>query len=107
MKKYYSICDGFITASITEGLSIAALEALAYGLPLIMFSDVECAMDLNDEHISCFAEERTDESLAGTIEKWYCKEWNKEYILEYSKQFSMDKVANYYIECYQDILSDK
>lgn len=105
MKKYYSICDGFITASITEGLSIAALEALAYGLPLIMFSDIECAMDLNDERIACFAQERTDEELARAIQKWTCKEWDKNAILQYSKQFSMERVAEDYINCYQDILN--
>lgn len=107
MKKYYFICDGFITASITEGLSIAALEALAYGLPLIMFSDIECAIDLNDERIACFAQERTDEALAMAIQKWLYKEWDKNAILQYSNQFSMERVAEDYLNCYQDILNEK
>ncbi len=104
MKEYYSISSGMITASFTEGLSIAALETVAYGLPVVMFSDLECAADLNNEHVSCLAEQRTDEALAGAIEKWAEKEWDRDIILEFASQFSMEKVADEYIDYYEDIL---
>lgn len=105
IKEYYSISDGFITASISEGLSIAALEALAYGLPLVMFSDLECAMDLDDKKVSCFAEKRTDQSLADAIEEWATREWDRNYILKYADNFSMERVAGEYLDCYNDILN--
>lgn len=104
MQEVYSICDGLIMASITEGLSIAALEALAYGLPLIMFADVECAADLGDERISCLAKERTDHSLAQAIKQWADTTWDRNDILKSSEQFSMDRVADSYIQYYCDIL---
>ena len=105
MKKYYSVADGLIMPSYAEGLSIAALEAIAYGLPVIMFADSECAEDLNDEKVVCFAKQRSDECLASAIEEWYRIDWDKEYIMEYSKYFTMERVADEYIECYKSVLN--
>lgn len=105
MKKCYSIADGLIMPSYAEGLSIAALEAIAYGLPVIMFLDSECAEDLGDEKVVCFAKERSDVCLARSIEEWYGKEWNRDYIIDYAKYFTMERVADEYIEYYNRILN--
>lgn len=104
MKAYYSIADGLIMPSYAEGLSIAALEAIAYGLPVIMFSDSECAEDLADEKVVCFAKERSDECLARAIAEWYEKNWDRQYIVDYAKYFTMERVADEYIEYYKNIL---
>lgn len=106
MKKYYSIADGLIMPSYAEGLSIAALETIAYGLPVIMFSDSECADDLFDEKVVCFAKERTDYSLSEAIKDWYEKDWDKEYIIGYSKYFTMERVAEDYIKYYKENLEN-
>lgn len=106
MKKYYSIADGLIMPSYAEGLSIAALEAISYGLPVIMFSDSECADDLNDPKVVCLAANRTDESLSETIEMWYEKEWDKEYIKKYAEYFSMERMAQDYLNYYREIIAD-
>lgn len=105
MKKYYSVADGLIMPSYAEGLSVAALEAIAYGLPVIMFRDSECAEDLDDERVVCLAKERSDECLAEAIQKWYGTEWDKEYIIEYSKYFTMERVADDYIRYYRKRLA--
>ncbi len=107
MKKYYSLADGLIMSSYAEGLSIAALEAIAYGLPVIMFADSECAEDLDDEKVTCFAKRRTDESLASAIQNWYHVVWDEKYIIEYSKGFTMERVADEYIEYYKSRLNQK
>lgn len=104
MKKFYSIADGLVMPSLAEGLSIAALEMLAYGKPVIMFSDSECADDLNDEQVTCFAKIRTSQSLAEAIVKWYEKEWDSEYIKKYVKLFSMENMAENYIDYYNHLL---
>lgn len=101
MKKYYSIADGLIMPSYAEGLSIAALEAIAYGLPVIMFSDSECAEDLCDKEVVCFAKERTDSCLSAEMINWYEKKWDKEYIIKYSRYFTMERVAEDYISYYK------
>lgn len=101
MKTYYSIADGLIMPSLAEGLSIAALEAIAYGLPVIMFQDSECAEDLNDNNVVSFACGRDDQTLADAISLWYQKQWNKDYIVEYAKQFTMERMATNYINYYK------
>ena len=105
MKEYYSIADGLIMPSRAEGLSIAALETIAYGLPVIMFSDSECAMDLNDEEVVCLAKERSDQELANAMIRWYQKDWDKDYITEYSKYYSMERMAEDYIRYYTERIS--
>lgn len=104
IKEYYSISNGLILPSFAEGLSIAALENIAYGQPVILFKDSECYDDLNDEKIVQVAEERTDKCLADAIIKWYENEWDNEYIVEFSKYFTMERMASEHIEYYQTIL---
>ncbi|MCI8514964.1 MAG: glycosyltransferase family 4 protein [Lachnospiraceae bacterium] len=106
MKEYYSVSDGLIMPSRLEGLSIAALEALACGLPVIMFSDIECAMDLDDENAICLVKERTDEMLAEAVGNWALRDWDREAILQYSARFTMERVAEEYIEYYRRVLNE-
>ncbi len=105
MKKYYTIADGPIMPSLAEGLSIAALEAIAYGLPVIMHQDSECADDLNDENVVCFAQGRSSKDLAKAMVRWYQKEWDRESIVRYSKKFTMERVAKDYLDYYTQRLS--
>ena len=107
MQEYYSISDGMIMPSVTEGLSIAAIEAITYGIPVIMFADVECAKDLDDERVTSLAKDRTDKSLANAIENWINTDWNANYITKYASYFSMDRVADEYISCYKDVINEK
>lgn len=106
MKEYYSMADGLIMPSFAEGLSIAALEAISYGLPIIMFSDLECADDLRDAKVTILANDRTDLSLARTIQQWYETMWDKTYILNYSKRFTMEHMAEEYIAYYESVINN-
>lgn len=104
MKKLYSVSDGLIMPSYAEGLSIAALENIAYGQPVILFRDSECTEDLNDENVVQIAETRSDGCLTDAIIKWYEKEWDSKYIIKFSKYFSMERMAEDYITYYRKIL---
>ena len=104
MKKFYSIANGLIMPSFAEGLSIAALEMIAYGQPIIMFSDSECVDDLNDANICVLANKRTNADLARAIEEWYFREWDTEYIKNYSQYFSMERVTKDYLEYFEKII---
>lgn len=104
MKKVYSIVDGMVMPSLAEGLSIAALEMIAYGKPVIMFSDVECVNDLDDEKVVCLAKERTSQGLANAIVQWYEGEWDSDYIKKYAGDFSMEIMAENYISHYKYLI---
>ncbi len=107
MKDYYSISDALIMSSYAEGLSISALEAIAYGLPVIMYSDSECADDLNDPKVVCLADSHSDASMAKAIHEWYEKSWDSEYIRNYSKHFTMEEMAKNYLEFYKKTISER
>ncbi len=104
MYRYYSIADGYIMPSLAEGLSIACLEALRYGIPQIMFEDSECAEDLGDSKVSILVKERSNIALSKGIEQWYYTKWDTEYIKNYSNYFSMERVVSDYLEYYKKIL---
>lgn len=107
MKKYYTISDGLLMPSKSEGLSIAALEAIAYGIPIVMYQDSECADDLNDEEVVCFVKERTDIAFMEAMIKLYNQIWNKEYIIRFSKKYTMEQMADAYIKYYQNIITNE
>lgn len=107
MKKFYSISDGLIMPSLAEGLSLAMLENIAYGQPVILFRDSECTEDISDEGVVQIAKERSDACLANAIVKWYEKEWDKEYIVDFSKYFTMDRMADDYIDYFKKLLMKK
>ncbi len=102
MKKVYSIVDGLVMPSLSEGLSLVALEMITYGKPVIMFSDNETAGDVNDEKVVVLANEHSDQALAESIVEWYEKDWDEGYIKEYSKYYNMERVADDYIKYCRD-----
>ncbi|MCR2048727.1 glycosyltransferase family 4 protein [Acetatifactor muris] len=102
MKKMYSISEGLIMPSYAEGLSISALEAIAYGVPVIMYDDSECALDLDDENVVSFAKSHTDESMVNAIIHWYNKVWDRDYIIKYAEYFKMERMADDYIRYYKN-----
>jgi len=98
MKNIYSIMDGLIMPSFAEGVSLVALEALTFGKPIIAFYDNETLQDVNDSRAVVEAKNHSDKALAEAIEEWYDREWDEEFILNYSKKFRMERVAQEYVD---------
>lgn len=105
MKNYYAISEGLIMPSYAEGLSIAALEILTYGKPVILFSDSECADDFDDKKVRVLADRRTDAALAEAIEKWYFEKWDSKYIKKFSDYFTIERMGKNYMDYFQELLT--
>lgn len=97
-KQLYYISDGIILPSLSEGLSVVVLESIMYGKPIIMFSDNPTAEDVGCPSATILVKEKTDEMLADGICRWYYSSWDKIIIKKYAEYYSMERVANDYIQ---------
>lgn len=97
MKKIYTRADGLIMPSISEGLSLVAMEMISYGKPVIMFADNETAYDIGDPNVVVLAKDHTEHSLSDAIQYWYDRNWVKAEIMHYASYFSMERVTAEYI----------
>ena len=92
------MADGLVLPSLMEGLSLVTLEAIQHGKPVIMFADNETASDVNSPDATILVKERSDQALADAIVEWYERDWDIKKIKEYSKNFTIERVADEYIE---------
>lgn len=98
MGRIYETSDGLICPSLMEGLSLVVLEAIQHGKPAIMFADNETASDVNSPDATILVKERSDKALADAIVEWYERDWDENKIKKYASNFTMERVADEYIE---------
>ena len=107
--RFYTIFDCFVLSSVSEGLSIALLEALCFGLPIITTShDFKHDVIVNCQN-GFLIPERNKLKLAQAIEKLYADSMLVKKIrqanLELVKsKFEIDRVKNNYQNLYIDLL---
>lgn len=97
MPQIYSVTDVLVLPSLMEGLSLVTLEAIQHGKPVIMYADNETASDVNSPDATILVKERSDQALADAIVEWYERDWDIKKIKEYSKNFTIERVADEYI----------
>ena len=97
MPGLYNTVDGLVSPSLMEGLSLVVLEAIQHGKPAIMFADNETASDVNSPDATILVKEHSDQALADAIVEWYERDWDQVKIKEYSKNFTIERVADEYI----------
>jgi glycosyltransferase involved in cell wall biosynthesis len=68
LKRLYKQADVFVQPSIDEGFGMTVIEALAYGLPLVVTENVGAA-DLLDERVAVKVKVRDSEEIAKAIVK--------------------------------------
>lgn len=101
---YYQQADFTVLASVSEGFGLSIIEGFVYGLPNLTFADLDAAEDLYDEKAMLVLKDRSDEALAEGLVQMLRTEWDRDYIKEYAKNFSLEKMAEEYIKVYQEIV---
>lgn len=104
ISSFWIKADLNVVASIDEGFGLSMIEGFVYGVPTVTFSDLDAIKDLYHEKAMLLVNERSDEALAQGMEKALNICWDREWIKEYSEQFSLDKMALKYHKLYSDIL---
>ena len=96
----YEQADFNIVASVDEGFGLSIIEAYKHGLPTVTFGDIDSVNDLYHRDTMVVCDGRTSESLAKGISYAISKSWNRDFIIEFSKSFSLEKMAEKYLEEY-------
>jgi glycosyltransferase involved in cell wall biosynthesis len=107
LSSYWSCSDLNIVASLNEGFGLSMIEGFVWGIPTVTFSDLDAIKDLYNEKAMFLVEKRSDEALALGIEKALLAKWEKEAIINHSKEFSLEKMARKYEFAYRVINREK
>jgi glycosyltransferase involved in cell wall biosynthesis len=99
----YHLSDFFTLPSTSEGLPLVFLEAIAAGLPIITFEDLEGVKDIFNPECIELIPDRKAEYINDAIERAMKRKWNREKIKEYGRLFSWENISNQYIEIYMDL----
>ena len=106
MASFYSQSDFNILASIAEGFGLSIIEALYFGIPSIIFNDIDIYEDIGKTSIIGI-KNRTDEALAKGIEKMFLASWDSRKISKSFKKFDIEEMANKYLLNYKAINENK
>lgn len=101
---YYIASDATILTSLSEGFGLSIVEGYVYGKPTVTFKDLGAFTDICNERTSVGVSDRTDEALARGILDCMNQRWDKEYIKEFSLQFSYNSMRTNYIDLFNKIL---
>ncbi len=101
---FYQACDATILTSITEGFGLSIIEGFVYGKPNVTFSDLPAIEDLYDENAMILARSRSDEDLTNAMAIVMRSSFDKDYICDYSKKFSFEKMAEKYSELFRSVI---
>lgn len=97
VKEYLSIADAFVFPSKREGLGLAALEAMASGLPIVS-SDIHGIKDYTENGVTGFTFDPNDmHSIINSINNMYALDENQKAIIgnrnkEIAKKFDINIV---------------
>ena len=100
LRDMYNLSDFFILASTSEGLPLVFLEAIAAGLPIITFGNLEGARDIYQPFCMELIPERSVESTINSIKRAIDRNWDKQQIVDYAKNWDWESVCEKYKSCY-------
>ena len=104
---YYEEADYNAVVSKDEGFGLSMIEAFYYGIPTVTFSDLDAVPDLFDEKSMVLVNGRSDEKLAHGIEILCNSHWDRKFIKDYAKKFSLEIMAEKYHKVYIQALRDE
>jgi glycosyltransferase involved in cell wall biosynthesis len=104
---WMNACDVFVLPSLNEGNPTVMFEALGCGKPFIGTNVGGIPEIITNEKLGIIVKPKDVDELANAILKALDKEWDKDYISNYAKQYSWDKIAVKIIGVYNEVLEEK
>lgn len=100
---YLQAADFVALLSLSEGFGLSIIEGFKFGLPSILWQDLDVTKDIYDPKCVLFVPKRTDECLAKYLLCMMEKNWNRDYIEMYSRKFSVEEMAERYMNWFVSI----
>ena len=103
VNSFYNISDINIFTSLNDGFGLSIVEGYVYGVPTVTFSDLDAIPDVYNENAMLVADSRDESVFFELVKEALAKEWDRKWIEEYSKKFSLEIMAENYIDLYKRI----
>lgn len=100
---YYTQCDAVALMSLSEGFGLSLIEGMHFGKPSMSFTDVDAYDDIYTSIAMVGVEEHSDRAVADGMVRLLNTKWDSQQIIEYSKKFESQTMANHYISVYKSI----
>jgi glycosyltransferase involved in cell wall biosynthesis len=104
MSAYYMAANGTALLSIAEGFGLSLIEGMYFGLPCMMFKDMDAYEDIYHPCAMIGVEEHSDTAVAEGIVDLLNSQWDKSKIISYSKKFESAIMAVNYLNIYRKVL---
>jgi len=104
---WMNACDLFVLPSLSESFGIVQIEAMACGKPVVATKNGGSEEIITSEDYGLLCEPANPKELAEKILVALNKNWDEEYILNYAKQFTWEKIAKEIIRVYKDVMEDE
>lgn len=105
IRLYYTQANAVALISKSEAFGLSLIEGMHYGLPCMMYCDMEAYKDIFNKNCSVGIKNHTDESVAKSLDILLSRNWDKQYIIDYSSKFSPNLMSENYITLYNKILN--
>lgn len=101
MTNYYREADGVVLLSQSEGFGLSLIEGMHFGVPCLMFTDMDAFEDIYDANAVIGVIDRGNQSVVEGIIKLLSTPWNRDAIKVYSRRFDSAVMAQNYIKAYK------
>lgn len=97
---YYKEADGVVLLSFAEGFGLSLIEGMHFGLPCMMYDDLDAFEDIYTPEAAVRLSERNDEIVAAGLSELISREWDRMEIKKYSHRFESKEMAKKYVDFY-------
>lgn len=103
MPSYYMSASCVALLSYSEGFGLSLIESLCFSIPCMAFDFIDAYNDIYHECCMVGVHDIDDSAISNALEMLLTKEWDKKFIEEYSKNFTLETMSDRYIETYRKL----
>lgn len=106
LPSFYNAADATILTSLSEGFGLSIIEGFVYGKPNLTFSDLPAVADLYNVNTILLCPSNDTNELAKYMLEMSSKIWDSSFIKSYASNFSLETMADNYIDFYKNIIAN-